>query len=324
MNSSLNALQNCPSCNAPIKSSRFLFKILLLGELCLVLRCNQCSLVYKQLMPTSQGLQYIYSHSYIHFQESDSKFDLASENSNKQKLDRCRHFLNPEIDTEAISVLDVGCGSGGFVKTARRMGYNAQGIDPYLPPQLHSEYLKPLSPQDLAGVSSFNIITLLNVVEHLDQPKVLFSQIYHLLKPGGLLLLTCPYGDSLALQFHRQQWGHLALDEHLLFWTPKSLTYLLRQVGFQGKFSYRIAGLPFPYGRVSITSERSTNENVLDSTDSQSNSPNVPSCSRVSLQSKVWQMARWTQRQEVVANLARSLIHLTHTGDYLEYLIRLN
>jgi len=37
----------------------------------------------------------------------------------------------------------------------------------------------------------------------------------------------------------------------------------------------------------------------------------------------MWQSARQIQKRELVANLVRSLIHITHTGDYLEYAIRL-
>lgn len=59
-----------------------------------------------------------------------------------------------------------------------------------------------VAPDDLAGKAFFNIITLLNVVEHLDQPRLQFSQIYRLLKPGGVLLLTCPYGSRTIAGSH--------------------------------------------------------------------------------------------------------------------------
>jgi SAM-dependent methyltransferase len=158
--------------------------------------------------------------------------------------------------------------------------------------------------------SSYDIAVLLNVAEHLDQPQELFQAILKLLKPGGVILLTCPYGNSLARRFHQSQWGHLALDEHLLFWNPYSLTYLLREIGFQGKFSYRISGSPFPYGRVKNIANQAIN---LEQ--------NNHSYKQVSIQGRVWNLARYIQKHEAIANLVRSLVHITHTGDYLEYAI---
>ena len=308
----LYSITNCPCCSFPAKKSHFLFHVLLLGRSCSVFQCKQCNLVYKELAPTSQGFQEIYAQNYVHFQGVDSYTDLASRNSNKQKLDRCLQLLKKDHNDKEISLLDIGCGSGAFVETARSLGYNAQGIDPFLPPKLVSNYLRASSPKDLSE-KSFDIITLLNVVEHLDKPRSFFSEVYRLLKPSGVMLLTCPYGNSMARRFHQSHWGHLALDEHLLFWNPYALTYLLREIGFEGKFSYRISGSPFPYGRV---------KNIVNQVISvEQNVESNHSYKKVSIQGSVWQAARYIQKHEAIANLVRSLVHITHTGDYLEYAI---
>lgn len=155
----------------------------------------------------------------------------------------------------------------------------------------------------------------MNVVEHLDEPIHIFSAVQRLLKPGGVMLLTCPYGDSLARRYYQGYWGHLALDEHILFWTPRALTGLLRELGFRGKISYRIAGSPFPYGRVKLpTVVPKLIENYEQRCFENTNNSR-------SLSEQVWQLARTIQRQEGIANLVRYIVHLTHTGDYLEYAI---
>lgn len=313
MNQDLRPFEQCPGCGSPTSKTNHLFSVLMLGEPCSVRRCLDCGLVYKEFAPTTAGLAKIYSANYVHFQNSPSTTDPADINSARQKLSRCRQLLETHRPPEKLRLLDVGCGSGGFVEIAQRLGYWADGLDPYLPNQLQNNHLQKKSP-DCIPPSSYDIAVLLNVAEHLDVPRLMFAAVRQLLKPGGVMLLTCPYGDSFARCIHQSCWGHLALDEHLLFWTPRSLTRLLQELGFHGKVSYRIAGSPFPYGRVEPQTA------VPIPTDTNQQSP-THTGNRQSLQARIWQSARAIQQQEVTANLVRNLVHLTHSGDYLEYAI---
>jgi len=313
MNKDLRPFDQCPGCGSPTSKTNHLFSVLMLGEPCSVRRCLDCGLVYKEFAPTTAGLAKIYSANYVHFQNCPSTTDPADINSARQKLSRCRQLLETHRPPDKLRLLDVGCGSGGFVEIAQRLGYWADGLDPYLPYQLESSHLQKKSP-DCVPPSSYDIAVLLNVAEHLDVPRLMFAAMRQLLKPGGVMLLTCPYGDSFARCIHQSCWGHLALDEHLLFWTPRSLTRLLQELGFHGKVSYRIAGSPFPYGRVEPQTA------VPIPTDTNQQSP-THTGNRQSLQARIWQSARAIQQQEVTANLVRNLVHLTHSGDYLEYAI---
>ncbi|MEM7554062.1 MAG: class I SAM-dependent methyltransferase [Cyanobacteria bacterium P01_A01_bin.84] len=331
MDKYLYSFEKCPACNSRQSEVKHLFDTVLLGEICAVNKCSSCGLVYKEFAPTARGMEKIYSNDYVHFLDNSSVTDNLPEiNSAKQKLQRCRNLLDNKKSPSQLKLLDIGCGSGSFVRIAQNLGYSAQGIDPYLPSELESSYLHKRSPESV-DANSYDIAVLLNVAEHLDEPRKMFSSIYDLLKPTGVMLLTCPYGDSLARQIYRGAWGHLALEEHLLFWTPASLTHMLREIGFKGKVSYRIAGTPFPYGRikqqVDIPSKSSqlnySNQDKSQSCTTPDNAQkNDQKHHRRSFQSYIWQLARYTQRQEITANVIRSLMHLTHTGDYLEYAIK--
>lgn len=316
MNQDLLPFEHCPSCGHSSSKADLIFNSVLLGQPCPILRCPNCGLVYKKFLPTESGLTKIYSTEYVHFKPSTP--GLAEINSAKQKLFRCQRLFSTHRSPENLRILDIGCASGDFVNIARGLGYLAEGIDPYLPEELQSSYLQKNSPDNIPR-NSYDIAVLLNVAEHLTEPKQMFSAIQQLLKPNGVMLLTCPYGDSLARLFHKANWGHLALDEHLLFWTPRSLTLMLRELGFHGKVSYRISGSPFPYGRVQLQPAVS----IVTSNQNKAKFNTSPKkiISQPSLQARIWQFARLIQQKEVTANVVRSLVHLTHTGDYLEYAI---
>jgi len=295
----------CPACGKPAAQSRILFSLPFLGAACSVRQCA-CGLVYKDRAPGSRALESMYSSNYVHFQPAADAGDRAAFLSFQQKLGRCRRLLAGPPPRGGWKLLDVGCGSGQFVAMAKELGYAAEGLDAFLPENLQSPNLHRGQLADLPA-ASFDIVTLLNVAEHVVEPAPLFQSVRRVLRPGGAMLLTCPFGGSLARRLHRGRWIHMALDEHLLFWTPPSLTGMLRPLGFSGPVSYRISGLPFPYGRTAISHDKKPSEPALWQ----------------DAQAGTWRAAREIQRHVWIANAFRALIDWTHTGDYLEYAIRI-
>jgi SAM-dependent methyltransferase len=313
-------VDECPGCGAPAAAARALLDLPFAGAVARLLECPACGLCYKSLAPTQAGLDHIYASDYEHFADGGS-LDLGELYSAKQKLASARRVLGSASSPGEIRVLDIGCGSGRFVELARRLGYRAEGIDPYLPARMESDHLHRGEPGDLTP-ATFDIALMLNVAEHLIDPHPLFRAARRILRSGGVLLITCPYGGSLARRLHGARWIHLTQDEHLLFWTPRSLSTALRADGFLGASTRRIAGSPFPYGlampaapvRAETQASPAETSRVAPTA-----SPPPPRSQRV--QREVWRVARALMRRESVANAIRRVVHLTHSGDYLELVI---
>lgn len=297
--------ERCPACDSAVAASRALFEATLFGQPCTVRKCRACGLVFKSWFRAGDALGGMYAQDYVHFAAGVPEGG-AELNSARQKLARCAELM-PERGAAGLRLLDIGCGAGGFVGIARRLGYEAHGIDPYLPVNLQSAVLHRGTPAGL-GAGSYDIVVMLNVAEHVPEPRPLFASVRRVLKPGGVLLVSCPYGDSFARRFHRARWCHLALDEHVLFWTPESVRRMARSLGFRGRESYRIAGSPFPFGRA-------------DPMPVQAPQPPPTAQPRATTQAGVWRIARRLQAHEATANVIRRLVHLTRSGDYLEYAI---
>lgn len=307
----------CPACLALIENSTDIFEATILKSNCFIKKCTICGLVYKQYLPTINGLNKIYSSEYTHFNDGGEWKKSYYYNSAKQKLDRCKKMLIRKGLNKPIRILDAGCGSGDFVSVARDLGYDAYGIDPHLPSHCQKPYLE-CKQLDEIGTSSFDIVVLLNVAEHLVSPRDLFKEVYRVLVHDGIVLLTCPYGNSLARHFYQKNWNHLVLDEHLLFWTPRSLTKMLRQIGFKGNKKFRVAGTPFPWGRVQEMKVKNTEEKQL------AKPAEVSSSKMPDFRTYIIQAAHFIQSHERTANIVRSLVHYTASGDYLEYVIAKN
>jgi SAM-dependent methyltransferase len=78
--------------------------------------------------------------------------------------------------------------------------------------------------------TTFDLITMFEVIEHVEHPRELVNTVFNLLSPGGILVLSCPNED---------RWmpcGRIYVDyppHHLTRWTPGSLKGMLYRAGFE-------------------------------------------------------------------------------------------
>jgi len=106
------------------------------------------------------------------------------------------------------SALDIGCAGGDLVHALRELGINAYGVDISEYAISHSiqgvrQYLQPVDVDSEGlpfGENSFDLVTALGVIEHLQRPDHLISETRRVLKPrGGMYILTPspPFGERV-------------------------------------------------------------------------------------------------------------------------------
>lgn len=148
---------------------------------------------------------------------------------------QCRH-LPPPSGGERL--LDVGFGSGAFLKIASEMGWHAEGID-FDPKAVEVARARGLnvscaSADELAAQEHhYDVITISHVIEHVHAPMALLRNLYRILKPGGLLWLDTPNLSSYGARRFGPDWRGLEPPRHLALFTPQSLIGALTTIGFQ-------------------------------------------------------------------------------------------
>jgi len=149
-----------------------------------VLECNACGLVFLSSFDHIQLL---------HYEESGMHGGqplLVQNWLRETDADDERRFSFLRSGLTGKSVLDFGCGAGGFLLKARDTAAVAEGVEPELRLRAHFDQsgLKVWSQIDavIASGSSFDLITAFHVVEHLPDPRVTLTQLATLLKGGGI------------------------------------------------------------------------------------------------------------------------------------------
>jgi SAM-dependent methyltransferase len=139
--------------------------------------------------------------------------------------------------TESTRWLDFGCGNGGLVRYAQSQGFKgAVGFEEgAIATRAAQEGIPFVSRSDLAGLEgSFDVITAIEVLEHVVDPLEELRGLRRLLRPGGLFLCTtgnaAPYADRLST------WRYVQPEIHISFFEPRTLELALRETGFRPEY----------------------------------------------------------------------------------------
>ena len=214
-------------------------------------RCTTCELIFiDQVAPTSE-LYTAYDGGWwkAFRRKLMAPFRTFDQIPNLQKsLDRASIIFDfvgrfAPKPTAPGTFLDIGCNKGFLLVKALEAGYNVFGIE------LVAVLLEPFrrkfprfAKQVVAGRfmdvqrdfsnELFEVITAIDVIEHLEDPNVDFDTIFRILKPGGVFVIQTPDGDSR--QAHRDQahWGALKPLEHLQLFSRKNLGLFAAKHGF--------------------------------------------------------------------------------------------
>lgn len=147
------------------------------------------------------------------------------------------------------SILDIGCGTAGFLKWAHDSGFDVCGLDvsetavrqalSILPDRI----LRCTVQEARLPSGHFDVATMFNVLDHLTDPLQAAQKAYTLLKPGGLLLVRVPNGtihhafkkavDRLAELTRYPPTTDLGLSPFNMYqFTPATLGRLFKKAGF--------------------------------------------------------------------------------------------
>ena len=217
-----------------------------------VVRCRECGFVYLSDRPSEDALEKLYSNAY--YEDGDVGYKGYMETFSRHHDVFMRLFARRERDlrrrVSGRRLLEVGCAYGLLLDFLAEHGWDVAGVE--VSP-LSSAYARETLGLDVrtgaletAGFpdGSFDVVLLLDVLEHLHRPFDTLGEISRLLAPGGVLVVQCPWElfhweEVMQALLTGRRPGTIepdAVPAHLYFFGPGTLERMLRKGGF------RIAG----------------------------------------------------------------------------------
>jgi SAM-dependent methyltransferase len=200
-------------------------------------RCPSCGFAFVH--PPRTDFAAIYSDAYYAGKGADPLVDYVTE------LDRpgsaLRQYEWRGVHERVRSLielapgarwLDYGCGTGGLVRHLRAGGaYDAVGFEQgWSVPRLREHRIPFVEEGELAAQEgSFDVVTAIEVLEHVIDPVTELRRMRALLRPGGLLFVTTgnaePYAQKLS------SWRYVIPEIHVSLFEPRSLALAMREAG---------------------------------------------------------------------------------------------
>ncbi|MBI4699295.1 MAG: class I SAM-dependent methyltransferase [Nitrospirae bacterium] len=227
---------NCPVCNCAQYIQSFSIRTHVYYS------CNSCGVLFlgKEPDPKFSGNNYDDSYFSSALKDNLSGYmDYA-----KQSLPLRRNFrtilshIKSHLSFKSpISVLDVGCAYGFFLDEARKAGMSVHGLDlsasavRWMKDNLNIEGTVGLSYNAPEG--PFDIVTAIEVIEHIKEPDSFIKNLRKRLKDGGLLVIHTGAVDSLTAKLLGRWWWYLNPPDHCTIFSRQALKHLITENGFE-------------------------------------------------------------------------------------------
>lgn len=134
-------------------------------------------------------------------------------------------------------LFDLGAGWGHFMLAGKELGYDVYGVEISEQPYLYcvNDLKLPVDHIDFFEMDEskqFDIITMWDVLEHIDKADEFLAKCNKLTKPGGYLVLQVPQIDSYFAKRHKDNWKMMGLD-HVNYFGHDTITKILARNGYE-------------------------------------------------------------------------------------------
>jgi SAM-dependent methyltransferase len=224
------ALRDCPAC-AQVTELRFLYSL----NCCNIRRCTTCGLGQAET-PAFDPTSY-YTETYFSGEQADGYADyLAAEPVLRREFARTVAFIRQSRDGGRL--LEIGCAYGFFLHEAKRY-FDVSGIELAADAAIYcqraglSVSLGVADEITLHRDANVDVIVMLDVIEHLPDPRGTLVLLSRHLVPGGIIVITTGDFGSVAARLCGRYWRLMTPPQHLWFFGRESIIRLAGSLGLR-------------------------------------------------------------------------------------------
>jgi SAM-dependent methyltransferase len=204
---------------------------------CDILRCGDCGLGRTETRGFDPAAYY--TQDYFCGRHTDGYADyLGAEPVLRREFARTVDFIRRYRPDGKL--LELGCAYGFFLMEAARH-FDVTGIELAEDAAEHGRRAglnvlhATADAATLRSIGPVDVIVMLDVIEHLPQPRETLALCHRQLRPGGIVVLTTGDFGSLAAKVAGVRWRLMTPPQHLWFFTRESMHRLARGIGFRAE-----------------------------------------------------------------------------------------
>ncbi len=192
-------------------------------------RCDDCGHIFADPCPTPAFIGSLYGAVEDPLYEEEAGGRAMNFRRVLARLERLR--------PEKGRLFDVGAATGILMNLARERGWEVDGVEPSTwaiecARTLYGLAVRPgLFEEVRVEPASVDVVTMVDLIEHMARPYDALRRAAEILRPGGFLCLVTPDIRSAAARIAGRTWWHFR-PAHLAYFTRKSLDALFRRTGF--------------------------------------------------------------------------------------------
>ncbi len=206
----------------------------------LLYSCENCGLLFQREEQVQGRITEFYPPGYW-WEESEGNTSKLEKRYREWivKQDQLKFVLSLFPQPQNYRLLDIGCGSGTFVKAAYQAGFDAFGCE-------RSEEAVRIANRSLPGRifhgseddlisrrEKFDLLTLFHSLEHMQDPFRYLKNVRKLFHNGGGIIVQVPNRASFQAKVFGPRWYGLDCPRHLYNYTTFSLMHLLGRTGYR-------------------------------------------------------------------------------------------
>ncbi|MBL7748788.1 MAG: class I SAM-dependent methyltransferase [Chitinophagaceae bacterium] len=232
---------HCPVCgSADIKQALVAKDYTVSGETFPIAICNVCTLQFTQDVPDAASVSpYYKSENYIsHTNTSKGLINRLYQWVRKRTLKQKRKLIEKATGVTGGQLLDVGSGTGAFVKEMKQQGWTVTGLEPDADARKVSLEVNGVELTDISQfyqlpAAAYDAITLWHVLEHVHELQAYMAQLKKLLKEKGRLFIAVPNYTSKDADIYKEFWAAYDVPRHLYHFSPQSIQVLVEKHGLK-------------------------------------------------------------------------------------------
>jgi 2-polyprenyl-3-methyl-5-hydroxy-6-metoxy-1,4-benzoquinol methylase len=211
-----------------------------------VVECRACHFRYSNPIYDEEEINDLYRQADI--------AKAVAEQDTPAILRNMRRYLRHLSESSGIAsgrLLDIGCGTGELLTVARERGFDVHGIEPCTAAAHHAQTLfgnnrviHGAYQGSTFSENSFDLVTLIHVIDHVVHPLELLRAIHSHLRPGGCVLIATHNISSLLAAITGE--GFIAYSvQHISYFNRRTFQTMLEKAGFE-KISLRGSLTSYP------------------------------------------------------------------------------